>query len=196
MQTIKDKKNRNALLQWSPRKILSDLANMPSPRHATAAVEAEAFIDRYGPLNRTNPPDIQPLEAMRLAPMFRLAWDAHTERDKEYINAFLDGVFSAAWTFDRGEHPAIKANFDTGRWEPQPRTLLDVLAVTLMRSRKMLHRCERPECARYFVKEFSRDRYCKTFCSDIMRERGQTKWAVDHRDQVNAKRRKPGKKPR
>lgn len=196
MQTVKNERNRNALLQWGPKKILGDLANIPSPKHPDAASRAEAFIDRYGPLNRANPSDIQPLEAIRLAPMFRLAWESHTERDREQVNAFLDGIFSVAWTFDRGESPAIRANFDTGRWEPQARTLLDVLAITLMRSRRMLHRCERPECARYFVKEFSRDRYCSRSCGEEMRTRGQTQWALDHREELNAKRRKPRSKAR
>jgi hypothetical protein len=89
-----------------------------------------------------------------------------------------------------GDRPVFAADFTSGRWNPRPRTLLAALAMELMRSRKMLHRCESPECQRYFVKEFNRDRYCKRSCSDEMHTKGQTKWALDHRDELNAKRRK------
>jgi hypothetical protein len=68
------------------------------------------------------------------------------------------------------------------------------LAIELLRARKMLAKCERPECGRYFVKEFSRDRYCKTrvrpSCGEDMRERSVKKYQETHRKELNARRRK------
>jgi len=85
--------------------------------------------------------------------------------------------------------PAIRTNFLAGTWEPLPRTLLDALAIELVRSRKALHRCERPECRRWFVKKFSRAMYCSTWCSEIMRRQGQSQWAQDHSEEISKKRR-------
>jgi hypothetical protein len=195
-----DEKNKNALLQWGPRKILSDLVNLPDQPSESTLRSAGEFVERYGALTRAGrgEPDyehllVQSHVAIRYAGLFRSAWPG-PERNIQLVNEFLDAIFAAAWTFDRGEHPAIRADFATGTWKPEPRTLLDVLGITLMESRKMLYRCERPDCQKYFVKAFSRDRYCSNRCSELMRSRGQLQWQRDNREIINARRRKPSKK--
>jgi hypothetical protein len=190
MQSSMNEKNRAALLDPGARKVLSDLANVPSHRDRNWVIEAQKFISRYGPLRRAQDPAVEVLEYAR---RFREIWTAKTEEEYQVANGFLEEVFVAPDPFS-AMRPI--ADFAAGKWQPRPRTLLDRLAIELMRSRKMLHRCERPECQRYFIKEFSRDKYCSIPCSDEMRTRGQRQWALNHRDEVNARRRKPRKKSR
>jgi hypothetical protein len=207
MQTMNEK-NRAALEQLGARKILGHLANVSSRENA------EEFVERYGPLRvrvmkvldqHDNEVDtgtfVGPFrkfdmdmetEVVNFALKFRTAWAAKTERDAWAVNRFLNDIFSPGlpgWEFP----PVMAADFATGRWEPRARTLLDALAIELMRTRKMLARCERPECERYFVKEFSRDRYCSNLCSDEMRRRGQARWVEEHREELRRKRKKTGK---
>ena len=103
--------------------------NLPDRPPDAAAKAAEEFIERYGVLNRDPSIDTQFLHAIRYSRMFRLARPG-PESNTQRVNEFLDAIFAAAWTFDRGEHPAIRADFATGEWRPEPRTLLDVLAIT------------------------------------------------------------------
>jgi hypothetical protein len=193
-----DEKSRDALMRWGPKKILSDLVNASSHEDATEFVarygalrsDVRKIIDEHdnevaipaliGPFRRFDVDSAS--EVMDFAPYFRAGWTANSEPAKWAVNRFLDGVFSPGLP---GEQPTMAANFDTGEWEPRARTLLDALAIELMRSRKMLARCERSECGRYFVKEFSRDRYCSNLCSEEMRRRGQRQWALDHRKELN-----------
>jgi hypothetical protein len=149
---------------------------------------AEDFIKKYGPL-RPHPKDRDSMlaeqEAAEYARRFRQAWNVKTDFDYQVVNGHLQEVFRAGDPFS-GER-GIRADFETGRWEPiAGAALLDWLALELMVSRKMLHRCERPECRRYFVKTFSRAKYCGVLrkwereldrigeCSEVMRHRNQS----------------------
>lgn len=183
-------KNNAALRRWGARKILGDLANVPPSGASTAA---EEFVDQYGLLiTRVQDPAWtfpELSDVIEYARRFRLAWSAKTKQQIQAVNASLDAIFAAGDPI-KAERPVLRANFDAGKWEPEPRSLLDVLAVELMRSRKMLHRCERPECKRYFVKDFSRDKYCSIRCSDEMRRIGQIQWAREHRDELSQRRKR------
>jgi len=190
-------KNREALDRLGAKRILAALANVPDLSAEPSMATAKEFLASYGPLRR--PPVTAPeenhyvLEIISHAVEFRRAWHARTQAEMDHISIFLDGIFEPN-PFATWEGSAIRADFGRRQWEPTPRTLLDSLAIQLMRSRKMLHRCERPECQRYMVKEFSRDRYCSLFCSEDMRSRGQSKWAEDNRKMINRRRRKKGNK--
>jgi len=165
-----------------------DTLNVLSSQNPVCYQLAEQFISKHGALR-----DKQfPSEVLEYARRFRLAWWAKNDPAKiPEVNSMLDDIFSS----DPFSHPIVGADFAAGKWEPRPKTLLGLLAVTLLRSRRMLHRCERPECRRYFVKPHSRAMYCSDWCSKEMRTRGQTEWAVNHRDHLNARRRKPHRKP-
>jgi hypothetical protein len=132
-------------------------------------------------------------EIPEFARRFRNAWNVKTDFDIQAVNGYLEEIFETGDP-EKGHRPAVRANFATGQWEPVARTLLDELAIELMQSGKRLHRCERPECGNYFVKQHGRDRYCelrvRPTCGDEMRERGQREWATSHRDELNRKRRK------
>jgi hypothetical protein len=183
-----------------------DLANLPKTeklpddddQYGRLAMRyAQEFVDRYGPL-APGPPEYSVQQVLSAASGVRLAWAARTQREMERVNNFLDSVFDPVTggvpfefglpnVWDENWVPAIRSNFMTGRWEPKPRHLMDALALELMRSRTMLHRCERKECRRYFVKEFSRDRYCSMLCSETMRKRGQLEWVRNKRKKKSQK---------
>lgn len=202
------KSNNAAVQRWGARKILTDLVNIPGPpeppkkvvkafellaRYPGAEAAAQDFAKRYGPLRHED----QSVDSTATiayvalyAPCFRLAWSADTEAKKRCVSEFLDGIFAAAWTFNAA-HPAIRADFSTGKWQPVARTLLDELGIELMKSRRLLHRCNEPECGRYFIRSFSRDRYCSARCGDLARGASQRRWAEAHREELNRRRRKP-----
>jgi hypothetical protein len=187
MQNQMDEKNRAALIEPGARKILGELVNVPSSAERNWVSEVQKFIDRYGVLRQAQDPEIEVLEYAR---RFREIWTAWTEEEFQRANGFLEEIFVAPDQFS-----AIRpiADFATGKWEPRPRTLLEHLAVEIMRSRRMLHRCERPECQRYFVKVWSRDRYCSNPCGEKGRESSLQRYHDKHREERNAKRRKPSK---
>jgi len=191
-----DQKSREALDRLGAKKILADLANVPALTAANSISKAQEFVDRYGPLRRPQVPALQAmdnaLDVVTVGIEFRKAWHARTQNEIDHVSMFLDSIFEPN-PFATWEGSAVRANFALMRWEPVPRTLLDVLAIQLMRSRKMLHRCERPECQRYMVKEFSRDRYCSRVCAEDMRSRGQSKWATENREQIRQGRNKRSK---
>ncbi len=205
-----DPKSQEALREWGPRKILGELVNVLALENAKPAAvlmeelkttatlkmdantqaRAKRFIERYGPLRPYVDAEI---DLIVCANQFRAAWKARTEAEIARVNLALDDIFTtespdAALYADR---PFFKADFGSGILKPIPRTLLDALAIELVRARKMLHRCEQPECTRYFVKLFSRERYCSTRCGDLMRGAKQRRWAEGHKEELNRKRRKP-----
>ena len=180
------------------RKILSALANVPTldnPVWPRAVSEFVGICDSKLLLPRLRGSLLEGSEVPEYARRFREAWTAKTAFDIQVVNGFLNEIFAAPDPI-KGELPVFAADFSSGKWKPRPRTLLDALAIELMRSRKMLHRCERTECNRFFVKEFSRDRYCSRPCGKEMRAQSIKKYLHDHREELNAKRRKPGSKPR
>jgi hypothetical protein len=155
------------------------------------------FLERYGPLF----PGWGAEKILECARAFRLAWTAKTESAAEAVNGLLDSIFSADMEVEAGvqsnaffgewPRPAVRANFLAGKWEVKPRDfLLDHLAITLMHSRRMLALCGRSDCERYFVKAFSRDKYCSSLCGEEMRSRGQRQWQQHHRRKLKAHRRK------
>ena len=175
------------------KQILVELVNLDS----TDDSAAQAFVDRHGPLKK-NEPVIYVLE---WAQKFREAWkwrELTDERIERTVNRYLEDIFKVDDpTFENlGPRPALRADFMRDRWEPYPRNLLDSLALELMRSRKMLHVCENPDCHRYFIKSFSRDRYCSMLCGEKMRNLGQREWAKQNRETINRRRRKPSTKRR
>jgi hypothetical protein len=194
MHTGLTAENRAALDRWGARKILGALANVSAEAQRNVEDE-QKFIANYGPLYLGSA--TPPFDVGYYAGRFRLAWTVKDLRDPqavEAVNRFLNDIFAIDFlSGNPDELPAISADFSTGKWEPVVRNLLDVLARELMRSRKMLHRCERPECARYMVKEFSRDRYCSRSCAEEMRSRSQVEWAQQNRHEIKRRRRK-GKK--
>jgi hypothetical protein len=187
MQKQMDDQNKAALLDPGARKILSDLANVPSSDNCTWVSEVQKFIGRYGALRDAQDPDIEVLEYAR---RFREIWAAKSEEEYQRANGFLEEVFVAP---DQFSPMRPIADFATGRWEPRPRTLLEHLIIEIMHSRKMLHRCERSECKKYFVKAWSRDRYCSNLCGEKGRASSLERYHEKHREERNAKRRKPQK---
>jgi len=172
----------------SDKEILVELVNLDS----TDDSAAEEFMKRHGELKK-NEPAIYTLE---WAQKFRKAWEWREltqEQIERTVNRYLEDIFKVDQpTFaNLGPRPALRADFMRNRWEPYPRNLLDRLALELMRSRKMLHVCENPECHRFFIKSFSRDRYCSIVCGEKMRNIGQREWAKQNREEVNRRRRKP-----
>jgi len=171
-----------------------DLLNVLSSQDSSCVLRAEEFLRKWGPLRAKK----SVTDVLEYGRRFRRAWWAKpdSESDMQEVNSMLDDIF----TSDPFSRQIVGADFASGKWEPSPKTLLGHLAVTLMRSRKMLWRCENPECGRYFIKEHSRHKYCKRgrlpTCTEVMREKNQIEWAHSHRDELNAKRRKPRKKHR
>ncbi len=45
-----EEKNKAALAQWGPKKILADFINLPDKEAQTSVQRLKAFWDRYGPL--------------------------------------------------------------------------------------------------------------------------------------------------
>ena len=188
--------------------MLGRLVNVPPFDDRGWSIPAGHFVDKYGPLRENHPPskDAAEQEVAEFARKFREAWEWKTDPafDYQQFNRMLEGIFVAGDPV-RGDSPVLRANFRTGAWEPTPRNLLEVLAMQLMSDRRMLHRCERPDCRRYFVKSKSRDRYCKFLvkwervldrvgtCAEVMRRRGQSLSAEKHREETNKRRRQPAK---
>jgi len=185
MQNQMSSKNTAALLEWGPRKILGDLANVPGKDDPNWVTAVQKFVSTYGVLRPSQDPEMEVLEYAR---RFREIWTAKTEEEFQRANGFLEEIFIAPDSFSAV--PPI-TDFRTGRWEPRPRTLLERLAIELMRSRKMLYQCERAECQKYFVKVWSRDRYCSNPCGEKGRASSLERYHAKHREKRNATRRKP-----
>lgn len=176
-----ESKSKDALLQFGARKILVELANV------SGEALASQFIESYGELHPVRKTSSDVEEA---AAVFRTAWDCPAERGA--MELFIEKLFTLPVDGPFGR-PVLQLDYAGGRWEPRPRCLIEHLALELIHSRKMLHRCERPECRRYFVKAFSRDRYCRHECAEKMRSESQLQWQRDNREKINARRRKPAR---
>jgi len=173
------------------KQILVELVNLNS----TDKAALKQFVADRGPLKKNESIDY----VGEWAQMFRFAWTWKSRKENEIqrINHWLDiKVFKAEEpTYENlWERPALRTDFLAGTWQPKARNLLDRLALELIRSRKMLHICENPDCGRYFIKSFSRDRYHHALCYRNMREKGQRDWAKKNRAEINRRRRKPSKK--
>jgi hypothetical protein len=186
---------------WEAKRRLAALVNIPDLRNPNWEAKAIEFIDRYGPLRkpRTGPPRTKvdyALDAASIAVEFRRVWKPQkdcSESEMEHISIFLDSIFEAS-PYEVWRGSAVRTDFATGKWEPSPRNQLDHLAIQLVRSRKMLSRCQ--HCGRYMVKETSRDYYCANTCSEKGGSKRKKEWAENNREETNRRRRKPTKKGR
>src|SRR5262245_2651218 len=177
-------------IRMDDKQILVELVNLDS----TDDSAAQTFVDRHAPLKQGE----ATIYVGEWAQKFRFIWEwkqRKTEKEIETINRYMEDIFKAEepTLANLYQRPGLTADFHTGDWKPQPRNLLDRLALLLMEKRKMLHRCENPECRRYFIKEFSRDKYHNNLCSEKMRAIGQRESARRNREEVNSRRRKPKK---
>ena len=203
--------------RWEARKRLAALVNIPDIRDPQWEARALEFLEKYGPLRKplAGSPRIKKDYALDIAAVaveFRRIWKPYKEcsqSDLEHASSFLDSIFEPN-PYEMWQGPAVRTDLAAGRWEPVPRNQLDVLAIELMRSRKMLSRCQNPECGmkteeseavtakaepKYMVKETSRDYYCSPRCSERGGSIRKTKWASDpkNRARINLKRRKAKK---
>jgi len=211
-----EEKNTAALLRFGAKAILADFLNLPDRAPELAQERARNFTEKYGPLivaEETTEMVLMLATAFRAAAHLDEGRDFYgrqrnpdLEQHAEAINKLLDlilgnvamGIAAVAKIIPPKLlpelRPAIRTNFLAGTWEPVPRMLLDALAIELVRSWRQLRPCNRAECRRWFVKEFSRDRYCSMRCSELMRKQGQSKWAREHAEEISKRRRKSGKK--
>jgi hypothetical protein len=187
--------------RWEARKRLAALVSIPDIRDPQWEAKASEFLEKYGPLRK--PMSGSPrtkrdyaLDAATVAAELRRIWKPLKEcsgNELEHTSSFLDSIFEPN-PYEMWQGPAVRTDFAAGRWEPAPRNQLDVLAIELMRSRKMLSRCQ--SCGKYMVKETSRDYYCSTSCSAKGGSLRKSQWANDpkNRARINLKRRKSKKR--
>lgn len=189
---------QRALAQYGAAEILGNLADVPSYDSPNAHEEARRFVELYGPLIPIdfdhNLGMFQPLtderaaeNVIRAAGFVRSAWDAKTPAKIQQVNVILNYIFEG---LHRPGGAVMQADFATGKFQPIPGTLLEILLLELMNSRRRLKRCERPECQRHFVKQHARHRYCSAFCSEEMRVRYLKDWASKHSEEIKAQRAK------
>ena len=196
MQNQLSERNRTALADRGARAILSELVNVPDFSCEDWPLKAQEFVDRNGKLvPQLSGGPLDGSDVVEYARRFRTAWDA--KRDPELVpsvNSYLDEIFAPTGTQltkpYRGYPAVFSADFYTGRWTPRPRTLLDVLAIELMRSRKALHRCENPSCAKYFIKRYSREKYHHMICGEQGRIDSLKRYDDKRRQERNRRRRK------
>jgi hypothetical protein len=189
--------------------VLEELVTTGTLRFGAASrARARDFIDRFGPLRPWVGKALAPLfdditDVMMWSNEFRTAWIV--PRTKDVIRDVNEALSSL---FESREHakadpfrlrppedrPILQPDFVAGKLIPIPRTLADALAIELLRANRALDRCRNPECKRLFVKAYSRDRHCSAECGDLMRGKGQRRWAEEHREELNRRRRKAGRK--
>ena len=172
---------------FDPRTTLIDLLNLPEEDDPTFQRRAEEFVLRHGTL-REQFTEALPILA-KIASEFRILWNFGmlATRDPQAVpgrqSAILDVIFDPLLANRAKEYPvpAVRPNFLTGEFEVYPRDPLDAVALEYMRSRKAIHRCER--CSRFFIKTFSRERYCSTNCGTESRTEAQREWMRSFRAQ-------------
>lgn len=207
-----DTKSAEVFRDPGAKAILTHLVNVPSRERdfmrlmeegcdPETEARAREFIENYGALRFSEGSPESLTGVAIVAALFRQAWTAgEDERRIQGVNQALELIIAdrklslspqtdafRAKSPGPLEVPVYRANFRTGEWTPKARDLADALAMELMHSRRMLHICERPDCGRYFVKEFSRDRYCSIPCSEEMRRVGQRTWAKGSRAKSSSK---------
>jgi hypothetical protein len=219
-----DQRSEAALRNPGPRVILGYLVNVPAPEDiksysdvleelvttgtlkfgAASRARAQEFIDRFGPLR----PWVEDIldgvtDVMVWSNMFRTAWSVpRTKYVIRNVNDALTSLFESrsrdsqpdAFRRPPEAQPILRPDFSTGKLTPIPRTLGDALAIELLRAHRALDRCHNPECKRLFVKAYSRDLHCGPRCGDLMRGQGQRRWTEEHREELNRRRRKTGRK--
>lgn len=98
-------------------------------------------------------------------------------------------------------HPLFKAvltvDFSTGEHGVKGQTLLDCLALWLLKCRNRLAICERKECLHpYFVKSHIRQKFCSEDCAQVGRAAKKKVWWAKNRDRFIMKWRKQRKAAR
>jgi hypothetical protein len=197
MQSTKIPKNTTPD-PWEVKRRLAALVSIPDIRDPEWEAKALEFVEKYGPLrkpHRSAPRTKRDyaLDAVEVAVEFRRVWKPLKEcsqSEMEHISIYLDSIFEAN-DYESWRGSAVQTDYATGKWEPSPRNLLDLLAIQLVRSRKMLSCCQ--ECGKYMVKETSRDYYCSTACSALGGPKKKQEWARKNKEEVNSRRRKPKK---
>ncbi len=172
----------------NPRRVLADLLNLPTPGRPDYAEANAAFDRRYGELRRGQ---LQGTPAA-ISGMFRRAWehrDAPSGHDE--INLYLGGILNGPI---EGKPTALYINIVDGTVTPEPRDLLDALAVEFLHSYRSIAPCEREGCSRLFIREFPNDRYCSRRHADEARRTAQRDWMRNHRAQQKQQKAKTGKK--
>jgi hypothetical protein len=171
-------------------KVIGSISEIPVPRPMTVAdyqhcgleEKITEFLLHYGPLRLIWASKHEPGNVvLSFAQFFQNMWKTHTGPDVRRLNSVLNLIFKATEISGKYAGPAIQADFLTGKFDIVPRDLLDALALEFMRSRKALSRCER--CTRFFIKTFSRDRYCSTDCGTEARTEAQREWMRKFRAQ-------------
>jgi hypothetical protein len=175
---------------------------------AASRARAQEFIDRFGRLRPWVGEVLTPLmddvtDVMIESNMFRTAWIVPRTKDViRDVNSTLSSLLQSQmpWRSDPFSiappetRPILQPDFAAGKLTTIPRTLADALAIELLRAHRALDRCRNPDCKRVFVKAYSRDRYCRPRCADLMRGQGQRRWTEEHREELNRRRRKAGRK--
>ena len=191
--------------------VLEELNTTGTVKFGAASRErAEAFVDRFGRLRPwVHDTDVMvwnpATDVMVWANNFRTAWSVPRTKDViKDVNDALSSLFESRLRYLKPDpfrglrtpeaRPILQPNFASGRLTPIPRTLADALAIELLRAHRALARCGNPECKRLFVKAYSRDGHCSVECGDLMRGKGQRRWAEEHREELNRRRRKAGRK--
>lgn len=204
-----DEKNL-AALERGPEWMLAKLANITAKNVQKRASE---FYKQYGDLYPGWGIDHQ-AEVLYTyyASMFRRAWHAETQADREAVSQLITSIFERDITADKlglvratpfedtndpESRPAVVADFESGKITIKPRTLLDWLAKSLLEYRDKLAICERSGCERpYFVKTHARQRFCSHDCANSARELKKKRWWAENRDRYLKKWRRERKAKR
>lgn len=180
----------NAPGPWDCRSALKDLLNLKENESAFYGHSSvDEFIARYGAL-RGLPAIAETIErhlgikgdAVRIASaLFVAMWEV---RDKgsaaqHVFNGCLATIFGPSQIDGQNRPAGLRVDILAGTIEPQPRDLLDALALEFMRSYRMIGRCER--CRRFFFKTYPSDRYCSGPCGDAARSEAQRNWMRNKR---------------
>jgi hypothetical protein len=171
----------------NPRRVLADLLNLPTPERPDYAEANAAFDRRHGELRRGQLQGTAPA----ISGMFRRAWehrDAPSGHDE--INLSLGDILNSPV---EGKPTALYINIVDGTVTPEPRDLLDALAVEFLHSYRSIAPCEREDCTRLFIREFPNDRYCSRRHADEARRTAQRDFMRKLRAKQKEQKTKTGK---
>ncbi len=186
-----DAKNLEALT-LGPELMLRRFVNLPDrsrPEALRAAVDD--FRAAYGELV----PDLSVDGYGFFSGVFKSAWQARTEQDKQKISLYLTTIFEWAIDADKGAlggvmeaavlklnrphmmRPGFVADFSSGQITIKPRTLLDWLVKSLLEYRDKLAICQRHGCPHpYYVKTHTRQLFCSEECANVIRQEKKERW--------------------
>jgi hypothetical protein len=180
-----DEKNANAIAAAGIENLLTRFVNLPTDPGSSS--RAEEYERQNGELFR----GLGPGDYWGYVQIFRQAWTAKAEDEIRATGMHLQRIFERESGLptsyrpdDITSRPAIEVDFATGRIALRPRTLLDVLAATLLAHRDKLGYCEREgDCPHpYYIKSHARQRFCCPSCADTIRKQKKSQWWKDHRE--------------